>query len=435
MADFTVRPGHLNGSAHVPPSKSILHRELIAIALTTLNTGAHYLDVLPYDIEETASRAGDDVIATLHSLGAITGEQKTAYCNESGTTLRLFLPVLAALGREVDIHVAPGLAVRPINDLTDELSKHGCTITTEQIDASENRFPGENVGAIIRLRGKLAPGNYTIPGNISSQYISGLLMALPLINGTCSLTVNGKIGSRPYVDMTLKILKNCGLTFVEREDGDDDSDKLNQNIIFEVHGDRIYALDTCSLEPDWSAAAFWKVAEYIDPKSHIEIPNLQDDSCQGDSKVMEFLGRMRDYNTSGQTASKDCVIDLDNTPDLLPALAVAASAGRGRYLFTGIERLKYKESDRIAAVSDMINSLGGRAETVSAFTGDTSLLVHGVGKMRANTVNSRLDHRIAMASAIAVLISDEQMTVVDGQSVSKSYPGFWDDFNMLQQNN
>lgn len=411
MADYIVRPGHLRGTANVPPSKSILHRELIAIALTALNTGAHLNDVLPYDIEEQAARAGDDALATLRSLPAIVGSQNEIDCNESGTTLRLMLPVLAALGREVDIHIGPGLSKRPINELTDELQRHGCKV---------DFVPGG-----MHLRGRLEPGEYRIPGNVSSQYISGLLMALPLVNGACSLTVFGKIGSRPYIDMTLKILKNSGLTFVEREVAGQTDDGLNQDIIFEVYGDRIYALDSCSLEPDWSAAAFWKVAEYIDPASSIDIPGLKTDSCQGDSKVMEFLQQMR---------SGDCEINLDNTPDLLPALAVAALAGNTSCTFTGIERLKYKESDRIEAVLDMINRMGGRAKTVSAYTGETALLVEGEGKIHANAVNTRLDHRIAMAAAVATIIADGQMSVTDGQSVAKSYPGFWDDFYSLQQN-
>lgn len=422
MADYTVNPMHLKGTAHVPPSKSILHRELIAIALTTLNTGRSLADVLTSEACEQIRKAGEDAVATYDSLGAVTGEKNIINCNESGTTLRLMLPVLAALGREVEIELAEGLARRPIGELADELSRHGCSV-----ERSDN-------GRRLVLKGRLTPGSYCIPGNISSQYISGLLMALPLLNGPSTLTVKGRPGSKPYIDMTLEILKNSGITVVEREAVDAPEAILNQDIIYDVYNDRRYSLDTCSFEPDWSAAAFWKVAEFIDPQSRIEIPGLKYDSCQGDSRVVGLLKRMADHNNGSDNLSA-CEINLDDTPDLLPPLAIAACATRGACVFTGIERLKFKESNRIESVLGLIEELGGAAEVVSAFKGSEALVVHGVGRLRANTVKSRFDHRIAMSAAIASLISDGQMHVTDGQCTAKSYPDFWNDFYTLQQNN
>ena len=239
-------------------------------------------------------------------------------------------------------------------------------------------------GDTIRCTGKLRPGTYTIPGNISSQYISGLLFA-HRITGNCTLNVTGKIESAPYIEMTRRAI---GL----------------------FSG----PVDTAEVEGDWSNGAFWLAANALG--SSLDVQNLDPDSVQGDRAAAHWLPLLREHQT----------ISAADIPDLVPILSIVAAANHGA-VFTDIQRLRLKESDRVESVIAMVTALGGQAKA----TEDT-LTICGTG-LRGGTVDSVNDHRIAMSAAIAATVCTENVTILGAQCVEKSYPRFWDEYFRLHK--
>ena len=248
------------------------------------------------------------------------------------------------------------------------MDRMGCSLTRPTADT-------------LRCTGKLKPGAYSIAGNVSSQYITGLLFAHRLIGGECTLEITGRLESAPYVEMTRRAIG-----------------------LFE-HG----SPGEVTVEGDWSNGAFWLAAQALG--SPLTITNLNPESPQGDRAVAEWLPRLREFQS----------VDATDIPDLVPILAVTAAANEGA-LFTGIRRLRLKESDRVATVIELIESLGGSAEA----TEDT-LRIHGTG-LKGGTVHAHNDHRIAMAAAIAATLCKEPVTVLGAECVEKSYPSFWAEY-------
>ena len=391
--NVTIFPQKLKGTVPAIPSKSCAHRALICAAFAQGSTQL-YLDQVNADIEATAE--------CLNALGA--GIQRTAYgyditpaeaipeaavlpCRESGSTLRFLLPVAGALGVDTTFLLEGRLGQRPLSPLWEEMERMGCLLTRPDANS-------------LHCSGRLNSGEYRIAGNISSQFISGLLFAACLMDGDVTITVEGKLESTPYVDMTRDVLAQFGV----------DTEQLRISSQCRLHSP-----GKLFIEGDWSNAAFFLTAKALG--SQVDITGLNEDSSQGDKAVVPCLEQLRDY----------AVISAADIPDLIPILSVAAAAGNGAE-FTDIQRLRLKESDRVASVVDMIRALGGCATA----TQDT-LKVFGTG-FSGGCVDSCNDHRIAMAAAIAATVCKEPVTIRNAQAVNKSYPKFWEDYQNLGGN-
>lgn len=390
-----ITPGKLSGTIVVIPSKSQAHRLLLCAALGQT----------PTKLECAA--ASQDIWATadcLNALGAkITHtnggfevapiqripEKALLDCRESGSTLRFLLPVAGALGVEATFQMAGRLPQRPLSPLWEEMERMGCKLSWQ-------------TGNTLLCRGKLQPGAYEMAGNVSSQFISGLLLALPLLEFASTLRLTGQVESRPYISLTLDALRQFGVKIVESGD------------LFSIFAEKMpQASDDFTVEGDWSNGAFWLVAKALG--SSVQCTGLNPNSAQGDRAVQSWLPRL----------GSGCAVDLADIPDLAPILAVAAAAKPGCTHFIHAARLRLKESDRIATVCAMVQGLGGKTEeTPDSFT------VWG-GGLAGGTVSAAGDHRIAMAAAIAATVCRQPVTILGAEAVEKSYPAFWQDYTQL----
>ena len=378
--DLTITPGKLSGSITAIPSKSQAHRLLICAAFSDGPTEL-VCPATNRDIEATCDclkALGANIIRTNtgYLVEPMEVPPKTAVlnCCESGSTLRFMLPIVGALGVDATFLMEGRLPQRPLSPLWEEMERMGCTLTR----------PTEST---IRCQGQLKAGNYFISGSVSSQFITGLLFALSLIDGESHLEVTGKIESQPYISMTEKAMA-----------------------LFDAP--RYHSPGTVLVEGDWSNGAFFLAARVLG--NPLEITNLNPDSPQGDRAVFELLPRLEENIT----------IDASDIPDLVPILSIVAGSAKGA-VFTNIQRLRIKESDRVASTIAMIEALGGKAQS----TEDT-LTVYGTG-YRGGTVDSVNDHRIAMSAAIASTVCTEPVTILGAEAVKKSYPHFWEEFSRL----
>ena len=387
-----ITPTTLSGAIAAIPSKSAAHRLYICAALADAPT------------EISCQGTSKDIEATKRCLHAIQNGEKTLFCGESGSTLRFLLPVVAALGLEVDFKMEGRLPDRPLAPLDAQLTAHGVTLSRP---VSHD---------LLHVSGKLTPGNYVLPGNVSSQYISGLLFALPLLEGKSTLTVTGKVESAPYIAMTLDALRQFGIR-----------PQIDDNVYTISHTPYV-SPGTASVEGDWSNAAFWLCAGAVGQS--MTVTGLDPDSLQGDKAVFEILGQFGaaisreggSYTVApGPLQAMD--IDAAAIPDLVPVLSVVAAAAQGTTRIYNAGRLRIKESDRIQTVHAMLTGLGADVEETP-----DGLLIHGGKKLTGGVVDSANDHRIAMAAAVASILCEGEVTVTGAEAVAKSYPKFWEDF-------
>ena len=391
--DITITPGKLRGKISAIPSKSQAHRLLICAAFADAPTTL-YCPQVNRDIEATVDclvALGADIARTDEGYRVVPISEipKTATlnCCESGSTLRFFLPIVGALGVDATLLMAGRLPQRPLSPLWEEMERMGCILTRP-------------TGNTIRCTGQLVSGDYTISGGVSSQFVTGLLYALSLLNTESSLTLTGQVESLPYIHMTIAALNTFGIQIPEA----DQRYTINPQS-FRSPGDWI-------VEGDWSNGAFWLAAQALG--SDLDITNLNFDSPQGDRAVVQCL----------KALETTAVIDAAHTPDLVPVLAVAAAAKEGA-TFINAARLRIKETDRLETTAALINGLGGKA----VIENDT-LTVTGTG-LTGGSVDATGDHRIAMAAAVAATVCAEPVTVHGAESVEKSYPAFWQDYKML----
>ena len=403
--DMKIIPRKLSGSVTPPPSKSMVHRLLIAAALSG---GISTLENIDFS---------EDIAATLRCLRAmgVGAEQLSAHTlrihgighsipqaasfdefphfdrGESGSTLRFLIPVaLAVIGGGV--FTGRGrLMERPQQPYFDLFAEKG--IAYELKDGA------------LTVQGRLTPGEYKLPGNVSSQFFTGLLFALSLLDAPSTLVSTTPLESAAYIAMTVDAMAQAGVTVDRSEDG----------LCFTVHPAPYQPLDLTT-EADWSQAAFWYAANFLD--CGVSIQNLNPNSAQGDMVIADLYWKL--------ARPGDVTVDLSGCPDLLPPLAVMAAVRTGTTHFVNAARLRIKESDRLAAVSRMLTALGGQAEE-----GPDSLTVCGSPTLTGGTADGCNDHRIVMAAAIAATACRTPVTILGAEAVSKSYPDFFEVYRSL----
>lgn len=393
----TITPQKLNGEVRAIASKSQAHRLLICAGLAEGETKILCREKSA-DIDATAEclRAlgcgisyGDGIYTV--SPAPKTVENALLDCGESGSTLRFILPVACALGRGAVIKMRGRLSERPLSPLWEELESQGCTLSKPH---------GDEIAVSGRLRG----GRFRIAGNVSSQFISGLMFALPLCGGG-EIEIEGDLESEGYVDMTRAALESFGVKI--RFDGR----------IFYVPGAHYVSPGALEVEGDWSNGAFWLSAEALG--NTVSCSGLDEKSAQRDKKVTALLEEI---------VSGGAVIDARDIPDLVPVLSAVAAVSGGETRFINAQRLRIKESDRIFSTLQMLEGLGA-----DACEKEDGIKVRGsAGKLLSGgRVSSFNDHRIAMSAAILSTVCGGEVIIEDAQAVSKSYPAFWEDFERL----
>ncbi len=368
--NVVIKPSVLSGRAEAPPSKSYAHRLLICAALS--------------EKECKVDNAGcsDDVSATMDCIETLKNGGRIYNCRESGSTLRFFVPLSLVGGGAAEFRGSTRLMQRGISEY-------------ERVFAEKSIQIRKQPSAVI-LRGRLKAGEYTLRGDVSSQFVTGLLLALPLVEGESKITLLPPIESRPYIGITLDVLQKFGIKVFEREN------------CFIVPGGQRYSGTDCIAEGDWSNAAFFHALSEMG--AELEITGLNGKSLQGDRRCIGFLGELK---------SSNAVIDLSDTPDLAPLLMAFAVLNHGATL-TGTKRLSLKESDRAAAMAGELKKFGADIEV-----DDNSV---NIIKTRLHTpsenLNAHNDHRLIMA--LTLLCLKFGGTISGAEAVNKSWPEFFD---------
>lgn len=383
--NVTILPGTLKGAVTPPSSKSQTHRAVLALMLAQ---GEGKLSNLA--VSEDIQATQDCVAALKSGQPAQADGLPLLDCGESGSTLRFLIPVALAVRGGGHFTGRGRLMERPQAPYIRLFEEKGILWNQE--------------GTCLTVAGQLEPGVYALPGNVSSQFITGLLYALPLLPGDSRIVLTTPLESRGYVDMTLDMLRRFDIKVEEQEDG------------FLVPGNQTYQARDLTLEADWSGAAFWYAANFLG--AQVDIQGLNSDSVQGDRQIGTLYWKL--------ARPGDVDIDLSQCPDLAPPLAAMAAVRKGTTRFVHAGRLRIKESDRLETIARTLNALGAKAQV-----GRDTLILEGVDHLEGGTVDGCNDHRIAMMAAVAAVACKEPVTILGAECVKKSYPRFWEDYTAL----
>lgn len=425
MKSVKITPQVLKGSITIPSSKSLCHRSIICAALAD---GESNIDnvVFSEDIYATwqcMEKLGAKIEKTGDSSLRIVGayprnkEGEVLDCNESGSTLRFLIPIAMLSDERVSFIGKGKLVSRPLDTYYRIFDEQGIKYTTQ-----DGNLP-------LEVDGKLQPGRFEIEGNISSQFISGLMFTLPLLEGDSQIIITTELESKGYVDLTLDMMSKFGIEIENRHYKE-----------FHIKGNQRYKAKDITVEGDFSQAAFWLVCGIIGEE--IKSDSLNPKSLQGDMAIVDLIkqmgGKLEEKGTSITTRAsetKGIVIDASQCPDIVPILTVLATFTKGETRIINAARLRIKESDRLKAISTELNKLGADVKEL-----EDGLVINGVEKLKGGTVDSWNDHRIAMSLAIASMRCEGEVTITNSDSVKKSYPHFWehvksvggeiDEFNM-----
>ncbi len=405
-----IKADKLVGELSPPPSKSVLHRYIIA---SSLAKGLSKIENVSFS---------EDIIATIEAMKKLGAkiEQKENYllidgsytfknlnenveidCNESGSTLRFLFPLSIVEENKVLFKGRGKLFKRPMTPYFENFEKY--KIKHSYID--------ENA---ILLEGQLKAGIYEIDGNISSQFITGLLFSLPLLDGESKIMINGKLESSNYINISLDCLSKFGIKIIN-----------NSYQEFIIEGNQSYRVGNYRTEADYSQAAFFLVANAIG--SNIKINDLSEDSLQGDKKIIDYISEIDKWS------SKDTlVLDGSETPDIIPILSLKAAVSGKKIEIVNVERLRIKESDRLKATVEELSKLN-----FDLIEKKDSILINSKEDVKVNkneeivSLSSHSDHRIAMMIAIAATCYDGEILLDNLDCVKKSYPNFWEVFISL----
>ncbi len=413
MSDVKFSPFVPNGTVNVPPSKSDVHRAIICAAMAN-GVSRIFPVALSNDIKATIGcikALGADAVLENNVLtvdGTNMYKNKTALldCGESGSTLRFFIPI-AAVGNINATFVGKGkLPQRPIGIFTEALPKAGTVCKTEG-------------GLPLEIKGQLKSGIFKIPGNVSSQFITGLLLALPILEGDSEIVLTSPLESVGYIAMTIRTMKQFGVNIQATEKG------------WHIKGGQSYKTCDYTTDGDWSQAAFFMVLGAVSGK--VTVKGVAKDSTQGDKKCAGILARfgakvtqLDNEVTVEKGELKAITIDASQIPDLVPVLSVCAAFAEGTTKIINAERLRIKECDRLKATAELLNNLGGKVKELS-----DGLEITGVSSLKGGNVNGYNDHRIVMSAAVCAARSDEDITATFAMSINKSYPDFYIDYNSI----
>jgi len=415
--EIKITPRKLEGTIEAMPSKSHAHRLLIARKLSELQGEALEggIEVPPFS---------DDIEATMACISQLDKNTPYLECRESGSTLRFLLPVVMALKSSATFLGTGRLPDRPLSPLKEEMERHGCRFRMGS-NKNTDRFK-----EICSVSGRLTPGDYALAGNVSSQFITGLLFALPLLDADSTITLTTELESAGYVNMTLDVLQAFGIEV-------DVSETEGGYLKYTVPGNQIYREKPgITLDGDWSNAAFWLAAGSL--SGDITVTGLRLESSQWDKEILTILDRMgADLDIEPQvdgTVSirsrasilKGADVDVGQTPDLMPILAVLMAFSEGTSMITHAERLQFKESNRLKAIYSVLYNL----DADISYGGDW-LSFTGKAFLEGGHVDSYGDHRIAMAAAVATCLCREPVYLSNPIAVTKSYPDFYNDFTAL----
>lgn len=413
MSDVKFSPFVPNGTVNVPPSKSDVHRAIICAAMAN---GVSRISpvALSNDIKATIGcikALGADAVLENNVLtvdGTNMYKNKTALldCGESGSTLRFFIPIAAVDNINATFVGKGKLPQRPIGIFTEALPKAGTVCKTEG-------------GLPLEIKGQLKSGIFKIPGNVSSQFITGLLLALPILEGDSEIVLTSPLESVGYIAMTIRTMKQFGVNIQATEKG------------WHIKGGQSYKTCDYTTDGDWSQAAFFMVLGAVSGK--VTVKGVAKDSTQGDKKCAEILARfgakvtqLDNEVTVEKGELKAITIDASQIPDLVPVLSVCAAFAEGTTRIINAERLRIKECDRLKATAELLNNLGGKVKELS-----DGLEITGVSSLKGGNVNGYNDHRIVMSAAVCAARSDEDITATFAMSINKSYPDFYIDYNSI----
>lgn len=407
--DITVKNSALCGTVTAPPSKSMAHRALLAAALAKGQSVIKNVE-FSEDIRATAGAARElsAYVSLEKDTLTVQGPRRFSAmprmdCGESGTTLRLLVPVIAALGGGT-VTGRGRLPSRPLGEYIKIFERQGIPYTR---DAS---------GLPLKIQGTLKSGVFPLSGAVSSQYVSGLLFALPLLEGDSEIVIEDTLESSGYVDMTLKILSLYGVDIEEKE----------KHRRYCVRGGQSYKPCDYTVEGDWSNAAFFLLAGAVG--GDVTVKGLKPDSMQKDKAYINLLKEMgADIRTDGdavrvvKSGLHAIQADVSQTPDIAPALAGAMAIAEGTGVISGGARLKVKESDRIASVASALNAIGAKVSPTA-----DGMVIEGAGRLKGGAASSHSDHRIAMTLSALAAACEGDVTILDAQAINKSYPSFFE---------
>lgn len=419
MSDIKITPRSLKGKVNIPPSKSISHRAIISASLSNgtskISNVAFSDDIIAtleamkslgvqvLDIEKETEHTSTIVIDGTDDLKLIND---TIDCFESGSTIRFLMPLVTLPNKKVTVTGRGRLVERPMDTYYKMFEKQNIKYKTTQ-----GNLP-------VTIEGRLNPGTFEMKGDISSQFITGLLFTLPLLNGDSKVVITTELESKGYVDLTLDMLKKFDI----------EVENINYQE-FRVKGNQKYSAHDYKVEGDYSQIAFWIVAGVLN--GEIKCDNIDLNSLQGDKVVLDIVKEMggdleakEDYVIARKSKTRGTTIDASECPDIIPVLSVLASVSEGETRVINGKRLRIKESDRLNSTATIINDMGGDVEEL-----EDGLIIRGVEKLKGGvTIDSYGDHRIAMALGVASTICTKPIIVTNSHVVSKSYPNFWEDF-------
>ncbi len=415
MTAVKITPTKLKGIVQVPPSKSLAHRAIICASLAK---GVSRIDNIEYskDIQATikAMKSLGTIIEEFENYLIIDGtttftkQNSEIDCEESGSTLRFMVPISIVEENKVHFVGRGNLGKRPL-------------------DTFYEIFERQNIGYMYKkdvldlyVIGKLKPDHYIIPGNISSQFITGLLFALPLLKGDSIIEITSTLESKGYIDLTLQMLSQYGIKIIN-----------NDYKSFVVMGNQEYQAHDYRVEADFSQAAFYLVAGAIG--NDVVLTDLNLNSLQGDKatlSILEAMGAKINVVSDGIKVTGENLsatqVDASQCPDVIPVVSVALALAQGKSEVINAKRLRIKECDRIIATSSQLNELGGSVVELS-----DSMTIRGVSEFVGGNCSSFADHRIAMMLAIAATRCNQSVIIDNMECVEKSYPSFWEDYQSL----
>jgi 3-phosphoshikimate 1-carboxyvinyltransferase len=415
LSAIKIEPKKLSGKVYIPPSKSLLHRAVIAAGLSC---GASRIEnvLMSQDIKATCrvmrnlgvDIAEEDKALVIQGKGCIELTNNIMDCEESGSTLRFLIPISLLTGSRVTFTGKGKLIERPLNPYFDIFNTHGI-----KYDNTCGKLP-------LTVEGSLKAGIFYLPGDISSQFITGLLFALPLVAGDSKIVLTSTLESRAYVDLTIDTLKMFGISVKNKGYSE-----------FLIKGNQAFIPRDFRVEGDFSQAAFWIAAGILGGK--VDCLGLESNSLQGDKAIATIVKEMcgdlvinENLLTTHPSILRGTVIDASQIPDLVPILTVLGALSSGTTVIKNAGRLRIKESDRLRAISTELNKLGADIKEK-----EDSLIIQGKKHLIGGTVDSWNDHRIAMALAVASIKCNEPVIITNSDCVKKSYPDFFKDFVSL----